>query len=288
MRIFGAIPLALLSCVANLFQCQAFTQIVCRKRAISFTFSKTRLATSAANETAVGGEPFAANKVYSSWSEDSSLEGSEIVHISLNSHKPLGCTVEESLGLGEHVFISKIVEGGKAQNAGLLVGDVLVGVTSATGDDLSDVMGLGIDKVKGLVGSRPKEETLHLAVARNSKVLEEHEEAVVELCGKEDNMETETDQCVVDYLSGGYDITMDDDEEEEEETSDTADQVAEEDLVDNLYNMWADDLPESPNAVPEQVAEESKPKAKPWSSRSSPSGTFVRDPTTGEMRNIDA
>ena len=52
----------------------------------------------------------------------------------------------------------------------------------------------------------------------------------------------------------------------------------------------ADELPMPPTTTgiidPDASTSSSKPK--PWSSRSSPSGTFVRDPVTGEMRNIDA
>ena len=59
-----------------------------------------------------------------------------------------------------------------------------------------------------------------------------------------------------------------------------------------MYGSWGDEMSEvtekadaDDNATEEQPV---KKKPAPWSSRSSPSGTFVRDPKTGEMRNIDA
>jgi len=72
--------------------------------------------------------------------------------ITIPDHKPsLGCTAEESLYIGEtngeiFVFISKIVAGGAAANAGLEVGDLIVGV-SGTFEDMVDVFGQGLDRV---------------------------------------------------------------------------------------------------------------------------------------------
>jgi hypothetical protein len=75
-------------------------------------------------------------------------------------------------------------------------------------------------------------------------------------------------------------------------------------LLNDLHSLWASDLPISTtlqrpqNNMPlssngairvdtsDNVASSSA--VKPWSSRASPSGTFVRDPTTGKMKNVDA
>jgi hypothetical protein len=53
--------------------------------------------------------------------------------------------------------------------------------------------------------------------------------------------------------------------------------------------MWDEDLPPQSTASEstDMSDEASAKKVKPWSSRSSGSGTYVRDPETGEMRNID-
>lgn len=74
--------------------------------------------------------------------------GSEILEFELAEHKPLGCTVEESLAhpVEKHVFVTKVVDGGFAQQAGLEVGDVLVAVSGIFGDSRG-VIGMGIDGV---------------------------------------------------------------------------------------------------------------------------------------------
>lgn len=73
----------------------------------------------------------------------------KIVTIELKEHKPLGCTVEESLDTQNDpsvVFVSKIVGGGNAEKAGVLVGDVLVGVSGLFGE-ISPTWRSGVEKM---------------------------------------------------------------------------------------------------------------------------------------------
>lgn len=143
---------------------------------------------------------------------------------------------------------------------------------------------------KGLVASRPENESLSLKLARGTTVVEDHEQAIVDLCGNEDQSESEAEQCVLDFLKSGYDYANDsDDSMETGDDVDAADNAAEEeDLVGNMYSMWNEDMPAA-SPKPEPIpASEAASVVKPWSSRSSPSGTFIRDPTTGKMKNIDA
>jgi hypothetical protein len=70
----------------------------------------------------------------------------EFLEFVLSPHRPLGCTVEESLADARHIFVTKVAEAGFSGRAGLLPGDVIVGVTDLFGA-LTDVTGLGIDKV---------------------------------------------------------------------------------------------------------------------------------------------
>ena len=72
------------------------------------------------------------------------LAGAEFLEIELFPHKPMGCTAEESLAQEELVFISKIVEGGPAEAAGLQVGDVICSLTGLFGEMEA---AYGIDKV---------------------------------------------------------------------------------------------------------------------------------------------
>ena len=62
-------------------------------------------------------------------------------------------------------------------------------------------------------------------------------------------------------------------------------------MLDSMWNAWMEDLPSSVTEEGEDDSgvqkKEEKKKVAPWSSRSSPSGTYVRDPKTGKLVNID-
>ena len=79
-----------------------------------------------------------------------SLSGSILNTFELKEHKPLGCSVEESLAEEEdgakYVFVAEVTQGGNAAKAGLKVGDVIVQL-SGTFDEVVNVAGLGIDKM---------------------------------------------------------------------------------------------------------------------------------------------
>jgi hypothetical protein len=173
-----------------------------------------------------------------------------------------------------------------------------------------------------MVKSRPDGEPLLLGVARGTRVMQRHEEALVELCrrgeaglGADDD---DADRCVDAFLRSTY---RDDDFLGPARRAgfvvsgdgagsdgdfdgafpngsgvDSASESAEEEadcLVDSLYSMWAGDLPQRPSGASPATAgggdggSSPKKAVKPWSSRSSPSGTFVRDPATGKLRNLD-
>jgi hypothetical protein len=213
-------------------------------------------------------------------------EGAVLEELTMMPHRPMGCTVEESLAGGRHVFVAKLTEGGNADMAGLLLGDVIVGLTGIFGD-LEDVSGLGLDKIKSLVSACHDEEPLELVIARGTSVLEDHETALVELCANPDSTDEEMEQCVVEFISGGY--FSDEDAVQEEELCDAQDSA--ECLVDSLQNMWAEGLPvreATTELEDDTLVDSAEEKAKPWSTRSSPSGTWVRDPVTREMKNLDS
>jgi hypothetical protein len=162
---------------------------------------------------------------------------------------------------------------------------------------------------KELVSAIPDEEPLTLIVARGTEVLANHETALVNLCsdnpGAQDDKAVE--ECVVAYLKDAYalddgnddnyngmdingmDINDDKDTTRTANSNDCSDSEME-CMIDSMNAMWANDLPLS-NTSTEGITNAAElPKAakvKPWSSRSSPSGTYVRDPKTGQMRNID-
>lgn len=81
-----------------------------------------------------------------------SIDGSIIITFEPYCHRPLGCTIEESLAAirktDRHgqVFVSKVITNSFANQAGLQVGDVIVDVTGIFGE-LKDVKDHGIDEV---------------------------------------------------------------------------------------------------------------------------------------------
>mmetsp|Transcript_9625 Transcript_9625/g.15933 ORF Transcript_9625/g.15933 Transcript_9625/m.15933 type:complete len:290 (+) Transcript_9625:101-970(+) len=207
------------------------------------------------------------------------------LEFALTEHKPLGCSVEESLASepdgATYVFISEVVDGGNAQNAGLKKGDVIVRL-SGTFDEVVDVTGLGIDKIKSLVAGRADDSTLNICVARGTDVMERHELALVELCIIGDD--AATSDCIDkiyaddDFIVGDVDMVGCDEDD------------GAECLLDAMWDTWSEVVPSAIDSEEEMKEEEDKPKKKkvaPWSSRSSPSGTYVRDPKTGKMVNID-
>ena len=130
-----------------------------------------------------------------------------------------------------------------------------------------------------------------IKIARGTQILERHEIALIELCNLSGESDKNVQDCVVNFLSGGYDY----DENSDDNKVPADEEVACNDentecMIDNMMNMWADELPLPPttSGITDQTKERSSAKApKPWSNRASPSGTWVRDPKTGKMRNID-
>ena len=134
----------------------------------------------------------------------------------------------------------------------------------------------------------PEDALLELRVARDTGVFERHEAFVVDLCQSPGASDKQVQDCLVDFLTAGYDdpITYENvDDKECNLEDDDADC-----LLNSMMDMWAEELPMPPitTGITDTDESISSSKPKPWSSRSSPSGTFVRDPVTGEMRNIDA
>lgn len=74
------------------------------------------------------------------------LPGALVEDFELLPHRPLGMTIEESLADNKFVLVTKVVEGGNAEKAGIEVGDVMVGVTGLFGD-LTNCIGLDIKKM---------------------------------------------------------------------------------------------------------------------------------------------
>ena len=215
-------------------------------------------------------------------------EGVDVLEFELKSHKPLGCTAEESLIEGKdgakHVFVSKVNAEGNAAKAGIKEGDVILAVTGSF-EDVMVVAGQPLEKVQPLIAGHPEGEPISIYVARGTNVQSEHDTALVDICTFNEGLDSQIEECIVGLNTYDYGF------EDEEPTIDCGDDDSE-CLIDQMYGSWGDEMAEFSNKadIDDDVTEEqpAKKKPAPWSSRSSPSGTFVRDPKTGEMRNIDA
>lgn len=147
---------------------------------------------------------------------------------------------------------------------------------------------------------------------RGTDVINEHERALVEVITNPNyDIDEQMEEGIVNFIAGGYyttslssngrtiaiangkqqrivDYTTTDNSDDEELCDPDEDTDC---LIDNMHNMWAsmEDYTSVPNpnsttTISETTTTETN---KPWNSRSSPSGTFVQDPTTGKLRNMD-
>lgn len=227
----------------------------------------------------------------------------------LQEYKPLGLTAEESLapkdvsGTFHHVFVSKVIPNGNADKVGIQVGDVIVGISGLFGST-ECVVGESLEKVKGMIASQRDHPSgssnnndnddsrgLVIKVVRGSLVMNDHESALVDLCTLPEN-EVKVDQCIETLYKRDYDLKVATNDNDDDNTilPPPCDDAETECMLDALFSSWENemnlDTEDNENELEQQESDIQKPA--PWSSRSSPSGTFVRDPKTGKMINIDA
>ncbi|GMH80877.1 hypothetical protein TrST_g10821 [Triparma strigata] len=252
----------------------------------------------------------------------------------------LGCTVEETLCTDEKgmVFVSCFPPSdcsSLAREAGLKVGDVLTGVSSMFGDDISKCDSGGLKKVKELVQARlGTGEELRLEVLRGTGVIQRHNAALDERIREkimEEDREKEMDlfgtlygggeeevvatgggeECVVDYDAEGLIDTLwincaeEDGEEataagmkkdsrgnaEMEESKLEGDEEEQEEIDPaEEYELWrTGQMVKQQKAKDAYKANEFKPNKKYNPSdytNKSGSGTFIRNPSTGELERF--
>jgi hypothetical protein len=134
-------------------------------------------------------------------------------------------------------------------------------------------------------------------VARGTDVQTKHDTMLVDICTFNEGLDSQIEECIVGLNSYGM-AFGDDDDDDDDEPAECADDDTE-CLLDQMHGSWEDEMSglmdgggeaktgKGGGADEEEEGAAKEPKIAPWSSRSSPSGTFVRDPKTGEMRNID-
>ena len=130
-----------------------------------------------------------------------------------------------------------------------------------------------------------------ILIVRGTDISQRHEKALIELCVSPYGTEESWDSCITSIVGAPYD-----DSENEEGTTPQCSDDGSECLLDALYDMWDEDISsstEEPNGLngglkPEEQPEQQQQKAAaPWSSRSSPSGTYVLNPRTRKLERID-
>jgi hypothetical protein len=137
------------------------------------------------------------------------------------------------------------------------------------------------------VAGIPDGEVLELQILRGTNVMEKHESALVDICASIGKDEKEIEECVVTFLSSAF-------AEDEKDFDDIRDDAPVTDAIldEAFQTLWGNEFMEMnsapvSNTLPTKEAPVQSSKPLPWRSRSSPSGTFVRDPKTGKLRNID-
>jgi len=231
----------------------------------------------------------------------------------VEEHKPLGCRVEESLvkddskGVGRQVFVARVSEGGNAERSGLIVGDVILQVSNVFGTGLTDVEGLGLERIRNLIAGADEEIPLHLTVRRGTSIKLRHDAALSAVLsddveGALDTIDLDNhDAIVAAVASVGQSIVTNDVawSIHNDECAVDDPECCEDDncALDMLWDAWGEeeiiedvDEPvvnagDDSNETEETILAPKKPA--PWSSRSSPSGTWVRNPVTGKLEDID-
>ena len=209
--------------------------------------------------------------------EEITYTESYLLRFEMDKFKPLGCTAEESLNVSsdgsKHVFISKVTEGGNAEKAGLKTGDVIVAVSgSFEANNVTPVVGASLERVKSLIGGREEGKGLVIMVIRNSDVMSKHETTLVDICVLPDN-DAEVDKCIQSMYQADYDIKKYDVNADVEAPCDDGDTDC---MLDAMFDVWSDELGLKKGEEAAEEVKEVKKKPAPWSSRSSPSGTYVR------------
>ena len=142
---------------------------------------------------------------------------------------------------------------------------------------------------RSLIAGKPPDEVLTLVVLRGSDVLDKHEATLLDLCllPEGQGKDIAVEQCIETLYKADYDFGNG-------ETSINDNNVCDDDdtecMIDSMFDMWESEMDELRDVVQQKEGEDDAKEIKkpaPWSSRSSPSGTFVRDPKTGKMVNID-
>ena len=136
-----------------------------------------------------------------------------------------------------------------------------------------------------------------MVVARGTDVMERHELALAELCIVGDADDGRAEECITSIYADDGESYMMPDEDGDGAAAACLEDDGTECMLDSMWEDWSeglvpeeddDDVREFEGANEWEDEEKGKKKvAQPWASRASGSGTYVRNPETGKMENID-
>jgi len=162
-----------------------------------------------------------------------------------------------------------------------------------TPDILEDVSTkVGISRIKPLISGRPYDEILKIQIKRGTNVKMNHEQSLFDLCVIPDE-EDERDNNK--YLNNCLNVihtkeyTDDKNDEDDDVATANCDDGDMECMLDAMFDVWNDEFEgnkKKDDDDEKEKEEEVKKPERPWASRSSPSGTYVRNPVTRKLENI--
>lgn len=150
---------------------------------------------------------------------------------------------------------------------------------------------LSLKNRRSLITGRPESSNLIIKIIRNTSILEQHETALVDLCilpegelysgGRDKTI----DKCIETMYKAAYDM----DDSDMDENNNICNDEDMECMLETISSLWSEDMGMYGDGNQRKEDDENKveevKKPAPWSSRSSPSGTWVR--VNGTMVNID-
>mmetsp|Transcript_23067 Transcript_23067/g.53501 ORF Transcript_23067/g.53501 Transcript_23067/m.53501 type:complete len:362 (-) Transcript_23067:150-1235(-) len=161
----------------------------------------------------------------------------ELMNMKLEFHKPLGLRAEESYANKKEkfVFVSKVEKGGNADKAGIKVGDVITAVTGSMGWFPAQ----GLESVQQQVRSLSEMIPMEIQVARNTTVMEEHDQFLLSFAVQKGKEQKERDDTIFDILSFDPAFPKESSKQQKEPTEED---LRGEELVEQAFDIWNEEL----------------------------------------------
>jgi hypothetical protein len=147
---------------------------------------------------------------------------------------------------------------------------------------------------QSLISGRPPEKPLMIRVLRGSNVLQQHEDALMEICMSDSADDKSWESCVITSVHSYDENQVFEDEkmtllcaESEDETGCLLTAIWGEESLVSVEEPSNSGEDEKFSSEEQQSPKKSPMEVAPWSSRSSPSGTYAHNPKTSKIERID-